>query len=118
MQTLLLDPDTWDLTVDGHGNIAVADPALSLAQDAAAAIRLFRGELWYDIGPGVPYWEAILGKWPPVELMKAKFNEAALSVLPEGFTAECFITSIVDRRVAGQVQIKDSGGTIVSAAAF
>ena len=39
--TLLLDPDTWDLTVDNNGNIAVAAPPYAVAQDVASAIRTF-----------------------------------------------------------------------------
>ena len=42
MKTLLLRPDTWDLTLDSAGNIAVAENPYALAQDAASAIKLFQ----------------------------------------------------------------------------
>lgn len=115
-QTLLLDVDSWDLTVDAAGNIAVASEPYSLAQDAASAIRLFIGELYYDTSQGIPYFKQILGQDPPVALMKAYFNEAALTV-PGVVSSQCFITSWTDRGVRGQVQVTDANGN-VSAANF
>lgn len=107
MNTLLLDPTTWDLLVDSSGNIAMASDPYSQAQDAASAIKLFEGELYYDTLSGVPYWSQILGLSPPLSLMKAKFNSAALTV-PGVTTANTFITSYVNRVVSGQVQITNS----------
>lgn len=115
-QSLLLDGTTWDLGVDSSGNIALASSSLSLAQDAANAIRLFQGELYYDTSKGVPYWRDILGHSPPVSLMKAKFVEAALTV-PGVVAAVCYISAITDREVRGQVQVTDTAGNI-SAASF
>ena len=116
MQTLLLDTVNWDLASDIFGNIAVAGQPYSLAQDAASAIRLFQAELYYDTTKGVPYWSTVLGKAPPLPLMKAKFVSAALTV-PGVVSAKCFIRSITNRSVRGQVQVTDVNGT-VSAAGF
>lgn len=115
-QTLLLDTSSWDLTVDTAGNIAVASDPYALAQDAASAIRLMLGELYFDTTLGVPYLTQILGFKPPVSLMKQYFVAAALTV-PGVVSAKCFISSWVDRQVTGQVQITDSSGN-VSAASF
>lgn len=115
--TLLLDPVTWDLTVDLNGNIAVASDGYALAQDAASAIRLFRAELWYDTTQGIPYFEKVLGQMPPLALLKAYFQAAALTV-PGVASAKVFITSIgVNRIVTGQVQITNTQGQ-TSAATF
>jgi hypothetical protein len=81
-----------------------------MAQDAASEIRLFQGELYYDTSKGVPYWSQILGKAPPVSLMKAKFVAAALTV-PGVVKARCFISSWIERKVSGQVQIEDAAGS-------
>lgn len=117
MKTLLLDRTQWDLVLDVSGNIAVASDPYSLAQDAASAIKLFQGELWYDTTQGVPYWSSILGASPPpIALMKAKFIEAARTV-PGVVAAQCFVSSISDRRVTGQVQVTDRAG-VISTAAF
>lgn len=107
--TLLLDLATWDLTKDANGNIAMAAEPYALAQDAASALRLFRGELWYDTTQGVPYFESILDKLPPIEFLKAQFVAAAESV--SGVAgATCVITGFVDRQLSGQVQIISQTG--------
>lgn len=116
MNTLLLDRSTWDLVVDAQGNIAVASEPYSQAQDAASAIKLFEGELYYDTSKGVPYWEQILGRAPPISYMVAKFVAAAKTV-PGVASAVCYIESIVRRKVSGQVQITNSAGE-TSAANF
>jgi len=116
MQTLLLDLTNWDLVVDANDNIAVASNPYSLAQDAASAIRLFAGELWYDTSKGIPYFTDILGKLPPLSLLKQRLITAALTV-PEVTAARVFITSIEGRTLHGQVQTTDVTGT-TSAASF
>lgn len=114
MKTMLLDLDNWDLVLDVSGNIAAADNPYALAQDAASAIRLRLGELWYNTTQGVPYGQ-ILGRPPNVPYLKAKFQAAALTV-PGVVTAVCFISSITERSVAGQVQVTDEAGRVTVAA--
>ena len=122
MQTLLLDVAVWDLVLDVNGNIAVASPPYAPAQDAASAMRLFLGELWYDTTQGVPYWSEIIGQAPPVALLKAKLTTAALTVpdvaaiVAAGGQVACYITAIAGRKVSGQVQITTSSGNTTAAA--
>jgi hypothetical protein len=114
-KTLLLDTVTWDLLVDASGNLAVADAPYALAQDAASAIRLFQGELWYDTTQGVPYFAQVLGEMPSLGLLKTLLSNAALTV-PSVVNAVCYIDAVSGRRVSGQVQITDATGTIAAAA--
>jgi len=114
MKTLLLGTDTWDLVKDANGNIAVASEPYAYAQDAASEIKLFQGEAWYDTARGIPYWARILGKAPPVAVMKAYFVAAALRT-PGVVSAKCFITRIAGRVVTGQVQVSDKSGVIAAA---
>ena len=107
MDTLLLDGTSWDLLSDASGNIALASIPYAQAQDAASAIRTFQGECYYDTTIGVPYWAQILGKFPPLPLLKAKFASAALTV-PGVTTASVYISSFVDRAIKGQVHITNS----------
>lgn len=116
MKTLLLDTERWDLVADAGGNIAVASDPYSQAQDAASAIRLFEGELYYDTTKGVPYWSQILGLAPPISYMKAKFVAAAMTV-PGVTAAKAFLAAITRRVVSGQVQITNKNGQ-TSAASF
>jgi len=107
--TLLLNPATWDLLVDGSLNIAVAAEPYALAQDAGSAIKLFAGEDYYDTARGVPYWDQILGHWPPLNVMKSLWVTAAKTV-PNVVAADCFVSAFIDRRIIGQVQVTGADG--------
>lgn len=115
MRTLLLDQTLWDLCLDASRNIAVAAAPYALAQDAASALRLFRGELYYDTVPGVPYWGQILGEAPSIAFMQAQFEEAARRV-PGVVSATATITGWDGRNVSGQVRITDIDGVSTNVA--
>lgn len=102
MSTLLLVTDAWDICLDSGGNIALARPPYARAQDVASAVRLFRGELWFDVRPGVPYFEDILGHAPPVSFFEAAMVSAALTV-PDVVSARCIIEGVDARTISGQV---------------
>lgn len=106
--TILLDPDTWDLVIDAQGNIAVAQPEYSLAQDVASAIMLFKGELWYDTTKGVPYQSSVLGKRPPIGLLREYFNRAAMTV--PGVVSTQTALTFNNRQIGGQVLFVDEAG--------
>lgn len=114
MRTLLLDRTTWDLVRDAANNIAVASDPYSKAQDASSAIRLFQGDDYYDVARGIPYFEQILGHSPPLNYMRQKFVDRAKTV-PGVVAAAAFISSIVGRKVSGQVQVTDEEGRTLPA---
>lgn len=109
MDTLLLDRTTWDLCLDASGNVAKASAPYSRVQDVASAVRLFLGELWYDTTKGVPYFTEILGQLPPMQLVKERLTQAALTV-PGVVSARVVITAYTGRRLSGQVQFIDVDG--------
>jgi hypothetical protein len=109
MKTLLLDLTFWDLLTDAAGNIAVAEDPYAIAQDVASAVRTFLGEVWYDTSLGVPYFQQILGKTPPLTVFQELIVQAALTV-PGVATAECTISAFEDRRVTGQVTFTTTRG--------
>jgi hypothetical protein len=47
-KTLKLDTSTWDLMLDGQGNIAIATDSEAVAQDVASACLVFYGECYFD----------------------------------------------------------------------
>lgn len=114
--TLYLDPASWDLAVDGNGNIAVATAPYALAADACCECKTFAGEVFYDTAKGIPYLSQILGKSTPIEYTKAQLVAAALKV-PGVVSAKAYLTSSSDRKLGGQIQITDSTGA-TSAASF
>lgn len=109
MNTLLLDRTAWDLVLDASGNIAMASNPYALAQDVASAVKLFKGECWYDTSKGIPYWQQILGHWPPLAVIRAYVESAALTV-PGVVKAQCKIVQTADRTITGQVEITDAAG--------
>ena len=110
MNTLLLDTVTWDLVLDAAGNIAVAAEPYSLAQDAASAIRLFAGELYYNTARGIPYLSDVFGVFPPpYEFLRAQMVQAALTV-PDVASAQVFFIALVGRTLTAQVQIRAKSG--------
>jgi hypothetical protein len=115
LNTLLLDTDAWDLVLDASGDIAMATPPYSLAQDVASAVRTFLGEVWYDTTQGIPYFDEALGKLPPAALLTQLISNQALTV-PGVVTAQTTITSFNAREVSGQIQFVDESGvsTIVN----
>jgi hypothetical protein len=124
MNTILLDTVTNDLVVDANGNIALASAPYAQAQDAASAIKTFQGECYYDTTLGVPYWSQVLGKNPPLALVKSLLVAAAETVPDPTSTnpantvsAQCFISAFANRQLSGQVQVTTASGQ-ASAASF
>lgn len=105
--TIVLDQTNWDAIVDASGNIGVASPPYSLAQDVASAIKLYLGEAYYDTSSGVPYYQVILGLAPPLAVFKAQMVAAAMTV-PGVVSATCYVTTFKAREIRGQVQFTDS----------
>lgn len=105
--TLLLDQDEWDLVLDANGNIALAGVPYSIAQDVSSALRTFSGECWYNNNLGLPYWERILGEFPPLPYVSERMVEQALTI-PNVTAAEVTYTSFENRVLSGQVLVTDT----------
>lgn len=109
MNTLLVDNATWDLVLDASGNIAMAQDPYAQAQDVASAVRLFRGELWYSPGPGVPYLSDVLGRTPSLSYVRARIEAAALRV-PGVVAAEAVLTVVTPRTLSGYILVSNTNG--------
>jgi hypothetical protein len=109
MKSLLLDRSQWDLVLDASNNIAVCAQPYAISQDVANACRLFIGELWLDTTQGISYFKKILGHRPPMSYLRAKLEEAALTV-PGVVKARAVITKFDQRTVTGQIQFIDANG--------
>lgn len=109
MNTLTLDT-SWDLIVDGRGNIGVSTAQAAIAQDVASAAQTFLGELWYEPNVGVPYTQDILGQNPPLTLMQEAYDAMALTV-PDVVQAKTTLEPItVERTLHGVIQVIDIDG--------
>lgn len=106
--TLTLD-DNWDITLDGAGIIAVSGGAYAVAQNVAAAIRLFTNDSYYDTDSGIPHFEIALGKLPNSSVIRSRYKKAALTV--EGVAAaEVEVTSYDGRTCKGNIFITLASG--------
>lgn len=113
MNTLCLELQDWDLFQDAAHNIALAKAPYALAQDVSSAIRTVLGEVWYDTSLGIDYFGQVLGRLPPISLLKAFMVNAALTV-PNVISATCIIESfsLTTRELLGQVQFTDDLGNL------
>ena len=111
--TLLLDRTEWDIVLDASGNIAMASEPYAIIQDVASACRLFTNEIYYGGSSGIPYFEQVLGRFQPIQVLKAQLVRTALTV-PGVVSARAFLTFIGrDRQVRGQVQVTLGDGSVV-----
>ena len=110
MNTMFLNPDTWDLVVDDYGNIAMAESPYAIAQDVASACRLWLGEARYDTTRGIPYETSLLGELPPQSLIASWFETEAETV-PEVEAAQVVLSFYrATRQLGGQIQITQTSG--------
>lgn len=107
--TLLLDNDNNDLCPDAFGNIAIAAPPYSVAQDVSTAIKTFLGDCYYDQTIGINYFGKILGRTPPLSLFKQQLVNAALSV-PYVVAAAVHVSSFSNRNLVGYLNFTDANG--------
>lgn len=106
-RSLRLDTQTWDLMLDGAGNLAVTDNPYAVAQDVACACSTFLGECWYDTTLGIPYYPRILGQWPGTQLINTKMQQEAMK-LPYVSSASCTAVSGGERGMGGVMTITDT----------
>jgi len=109
MNTLLLDRSAWDLVLDSAGNIAMAQPPYALEQDVASAVQLYIGELWYQGGNGIPYFDEVLGHLPPLSLVVGLIEKAALTVSGV-VSAQCIVSAFNNRQISGAIRFIDETG--------
>ncbi|VVE07649.1 hypothetical protein [Pandoraea terrigena] len=102
MNTMLLDQEIWDVCLDANGNWAMASDPYSLAQDVACELKTFFAECYYDTSVGIRYKEDILGKLPPISLVRSQMETAALRVVGI-LTAQCVFDAFSNRQLSGYV---------------
>ena len=105
----LLLTEKWDLALDASGNIPTTTGIHAKEQDVACVCRVFQGEQYYSINDGIPYWQEILGFYPPRSLMTARYNACAKTV-PGVVRVNTVIDKISDRKMTGQIRFTDKKG--------
>lgn len=114
-RTMQLDVSTWDLTLDGSGNIAIADEAYSVAQDVASACLVFSGECYYNNTLGIPWKTDVLGKRPTPSFISQKLQTEAkkLPIVDQALATVFFDKNT--RRMRGTIRVTDIHGNTAQA---
>lgn len=114
-RTMQLDVSTWDLTLDGSGNIAIADESYSVAQDVARACLVFSGECYYDTTLGIPWKTDVLGKRPTPSFIQQKLQTEALKLpIVDQALANVFFDKNT-RSMRGTIRVTDINGNTAQA---
>lgn len=113
MDTIFLNPATWDLDVDASGNIAMASSPYAVAQDVASQAMLWQGEAPYNVDQGIPYESSVLGQRPAQSTLAAWYETEALRV-PDVQSATAVLVYDQARGVSGQIQVTLTDGTVVN----
>lgn len=108
MDTLYLDPQTWDLLTDSNGNIAMATDEYAIAQDVASAGLLWKGEHIYNSVRGIPYKNGILGQRPSIAMLADWYTTEGLTV--PNVAAVNPVFQFDQRKLSGQLQITTDNG--------
>ncbi|KLP39867.1 hypothetical protein [Enterobacter ludwigii] len=109
-KTLYLNPDKWDLQLDGNGDLLINSGPLAIAQDVASACLTFRREVWFDNTLGVPWKEEVLGERPPPGLIQRRMETEALRIAGVAEARALLITDRKTRQTRGIITTTDSSG--------
>ncbi|EJU9821224.1 hypothetical protein N5N01_003021 [Escherichia coli] len=114
-RTMQLDTSTWDLTLDGNGNLAIAEESYSVAQDVASACLVFSGECYYDNTLGIPWKAEVLGRRPSPGFISQKMQAEALKlpVVEDALVSVFFDKNT--RTTRGTIRVTDINGNIAQA---
>lgn len=112
--TILLNKNTWDLTVDALGNIASDFTSYAVAQDVASAVRTVRGEAYYNILLGIPYPTLVWGVNYVPQLVKSLIESEAKTV-PGVVEAQATLSLNHQRVLSGAIRVIDENGVALNA---
>jgi hypothetical protein len=109
-KTMQLDTGTWDLMLDGSGNLAIADEPYAVAQDVASACLVFSGECYYDNTLGIPWKSDVLGKKPSPGFIAQKMQTEAkkLPIVDQALATVFFDKNT--RTTRGTIRVTDVNG--------
>lgn len=116
MDTLFLNPKTWDLDVDASGSIALSTDEYAISQDIGSQSRLWKGEAPFNNEDGIPY-DSILGHMPSESSLAAWYRAEAMRV--PGVKSATVVLKYEnkyddERKLTGQIQATLEDGTIIN----
>ena len=107
--------DSWDITLDGAGNLATTAGRYCDAQNVANAVRLFTQDAYLRQRQGVPHFDLDLGVKPSLSEVRAVYRETALAVENiADATVEIAGLDTETRAMTGTIQATSENGETVS----
>ena len=114
-RTLYLNPDKWDITLDGAGNLATTAGRYCDAQNVANAVRLFTRDAYLRQRQGVPHFDLDLGIKPALSEVRAVYRETALAVENiADVTVEIAGLDTETRAMTGTIRATSESGEVVN----
>ena len=113
-RTLLLDRETWDITLDSAGRMALTHGDYATAQNVANEARLFTNDAYFNQDEGTPYFVATLAQRANLTALRAYLRRAALKVADVKEVLAVDITGLdaETRRLTGDIQFVTLGGQL------
>ncbi len=105
--SLYLNPDTWDLQLDGNGDLQITANPYAIAQDVATACLTFRKECYYNSSLGVPFFQddnRILG----IGELQYYYEEEAKSIKTVAAARCTLVTEGASRAFRGVITVTDN----------
>lgn len=97
--TMFLD-NSWDITLNGDGKIKMAKGAYAIAQNGSNAIRLFKGDAYFNKSKGIPHFDIELGHGlAAIPILEGRIRQALLEV--DGISDALAVLEVDKTRVLG-----------------
>lgn len=109
--SLYLNPDNWDIELDGKGNLRTTDNPYACAQDVATACSTLRGECIYNATAGIPYFENIMGVQPGAGAVQTYLENEAMRLPYIAQASATVISNSGTRASTGVIVVVDTNGT-------
>lgn len=107
-KSFLLDVESWDLTLDEKGNIAITQNPYAVAQDVACSCKTELGECFYNKALGIPYFDKVFKRQAGINFVQSKLQTEAQK-LPYVAQAQCTLTpNKITRTTDGFISIIDT----------
>lgn len=112
-RTLRLDEESWDITLDGTGRIALAVGDSATAQNVANETRLFTKDAYFAQDQGVPHFLVELGRRVNPGVLRSYLRRAALNVpdVKEVLEVEIIGLDHQNRTLRGDIKFTTQEGT-------
>lgn len=110
-KSFYLDPDSWDITLDGSGQMKISNNPYSIAQDVACAVKVIRGECYFDNTLGLRYYDELMGQPCSTGTVTAAIRAEAMKITTVSNASVTIIPDQSTRTSKVYIEITDTNHT-------